>query len=120
MPEINAVLDRIEEMQRQRDAIEVAADATPLDFLCAVFRDPGQPMQRRMKAASEAAQYVHPKLAVVANVEGKDFATRLERAVERSRQARVINAQPMTVEGPSNGPTQRTQMMIPDRRFRRF
>jgi hypothetical protein len=37
----------------------VAASASPLDFLCAVYRDAAQPMNRRLKAASEAAQYVH-------------------------------------------------------------
>jgi hypothetical protein len=50
----------VEEQQRRLDilngeGLQVPADATPLDFLFAIFRDAGQPMHRRMKAASEAA-----------------------------------------------------------------
>jgi hypothetical protein len=40
--------------------MEVAADATPLDFLCAVYRDPRQPIQRRMRAAEAALPFVQP------------------------------------------------------------
>jgi hypothetical protein len=41
-------------------------------------------MTRRLRAAIEAAQFVHPKLAVTATVSGGDFAQRLERAMRRS------------------------------------
>jgi hypothetical protein len=41
-------------------------------------------MTRRLRAAIEAAQFVHPKLAVTATVSGGDFAERLERAMRRS------------------------------------
>src|SRR5689334_10103582 len=99
------------------EGMEVAADATPLDFFFAVFRNPRQPMNRRMKAASEAAQYVHPKLAAVANMSGDDFAAQLERAINRS--AKVINAAPVPqlVEGPPSALEHRPAP--PDRRFRR-
>ena len=60
------------------EAIEVGPDATPLDFLQAIYRSATQPMQRRLKAATEAAQYVHPKLSVTAAL-GGDFADKLER-----------------------------------------
>ena len=40
---------------------------TPLEFLTAVYMNEAVPLQARMKAAIEAAQYVHPKLAAVAN-----------------------------------------------------
>ena len=48
--------------------LEVAPDASPLDFLFAVYRDPQQPMTRRLKAACEAAQYVHPTFKATAMV----------------------------------------------------
>jgi hypothetical protein len=65
--------------------VEVAPDAAPLDFLCAVYRDIRQPMTRRLKAACEAAQYVHPTFKATAMViAGGDFAQRLEAAIERS------------------------------------
>jgi hypothetical protein len=93
-----------EEQQRRLDALngeglEVPADATPLDFLFAIFRDNRQPMHRRMKAAAEAAPYVHPKLAVTAILEGEDFEARLKRAIEQS--GKVIEARPAAqVAGP--------------------
>jgi hypothetical protein len=49
-------------------------------------------MHRRLKAAVEAAPYVHPHLKVQAIVTaGGDFAARLERAIERS-QPKLIEA----------------------------
>ena len=50
-------------------------------------------LKARLKAAIEAAQYVHPKLAVTATVNAGDFADQLEKAIERSR---MIEAKPMT------------------------
>jgi hypothetical protein len=46
------------------EALALPADATPVDFLSAVYRDPAQPMHRRLRAAIEAAPYLHPKLSV--------------------------------------------------------
>jgi hypothetical protein len=37
--------------------------------------------------------FVHPKLSVVATFEGKDFASALDRAIERSARARLIEAE---------------------------
>ena len=87
------------------EAIEVPADATPLDFLQAIYRSATQPMQRRLKAAVEAAQFVHPKLSVTAAL-GGDFADRLDKAFRRS--AKVIEHEPT-----------RPKTMVSDRRFRR-
>jgi hypothetical protein len=63
--------------------LDLGPDATPLDFFCAVFRDPTQPMQRRMRAAEGAAAYMHPKLAVTASISAADFANRLEAEMVR-------------------------------------
>jgi hypothetical protein len=78
----------------EEEGLEVSANATPIDFLCAVYRDPRQPMHRRLKAATEAAPYVHPKLAVTASIEGKDFAVLLENRLKRLNggQTKVIEA----------------------------
>jgi hypothetical protein len=83
---IYQILDRIEGAEE----IAVPANASPLDFLCAVYRDANQPMSRRLRAAIEAAPYAHPKLAVTASI-GPDsgLGRRLEIAIERSRM--VIN-----------------------------
>jgi len=71
------------------EGLAVPPDIEPLDFLLAIMRDPRQPMARRQKAATDDAQYMHPKLGAVAtvNMNGKDFASMLERATARSRAA---------------------------------
>jgi hypothetical protein len=102
------------------EGLVVAADATPVDFLTAVYRDPQQPMQRRLRAAAEAAQYMHPQLKATAIVNGGDFAQRLDKAVARSAgvKVKVIEARPEpptpVVEIKPYVPT------VPDRRYRRF
>jgi hypothetical protein len=106
---VDEVLDQIEAQQ----AIELAPDATPLDFLTAVYRDTRQPMQRRLRAAAEAAPYVHPKLMATAHVDGKDFASLLD-----ARIAQLSEAKPLAVESkPTTDAT--LKPMVPDRRFRR-
>jgi hypothetical protein len=73
------------------DTIEVPADASPMDFLRAVYLDPKQSLPTRLKAAIAAAGYAHPKLAVTAVVqEGGSIADRLEAA--RKRSARILEA----------------------------
>jgi hypothetical protein len=57
---------------------------TPLDFLQAVYLNEGLPLSTRMKAAIEAAPYVHPKLSATAVMSSEDFGDRLERAILRS------------------------------------
>jgi hypothetical protein len=41
----------------------VASGMSPLDFLCAVYRDPKQSMTRRIEAAKCAAPYIHPRIS---------------------------------------------------------
>jgi len=68
------------------EGLEVPEGTEPLDFLKAIYLNTRQPMARRLKAAIEAAQYRHPKLGALAavNMTGKDFASLLERSIERS------------------------------------
>lgn len=77
----------IEREDEPEDGLELGPDETSLDFLRKVYRDPRQPMPRRMAAAKEAAPYEHPKLAVTAinNMSGEDFARLLDRAIARSQ-----------------------------------
>jgi|SRR5215471_582622 len=56
--EINAVLDRIEEAQR---ALLGSRPSTPLEFLQAVYSNEGLPISVRMRAAIEAAPFIHPQ-----------------------------------------------------------
>jgi len=50
------------------------------------------PLPVRLRAAIEAAPYEHPKLTAVAvgHLTGEDFYNRLERAIEASNRAKLI------------------------------
>ena len=75
--------------------VTIGPEGTSLDLLRAVYRDPGQPLTRRMRAAIAAAPYENPKLAVVASMRANDgFAAKLEEAIARSRQVRARKAEP--------------------------
>jgi hypothetical protein len=52
--------------------------------LRAIYTNEKIPLSTRLRAMIEAAPYVHPKLAVTASMEGKDFAALLDRAKERA------------------------------------
>jgi hypothetical protein len=74
----------------------------------------------RIKCAVEALLFVHPKLSVVANVAGKDFAERLEAAIARSG-VTVIEHEPQ-VHAKQIEPPQVDHNVPPhiaDRRFKR-
>jgi hypothetical protein len=116
---IHNVLDRIE----AEAVTEVAPEATSLDLLQAVYRNPDVPLSVRMRAASIAIAYETPKLSVVASVsDPAAFAERLERAIARSGirplmlEAKVIDPKPAPVQ-PGNvaGP-----MVGTDRKMRRL
>ena|SRR5215471_14034927 len=70
--EINAVLDRIEEAQR---ALLGSRPSTPLEFLQAVYSNEGLPISVRMRAAIEAAPFIHPQ----ALRHGADWERRVRR-----------------------------------------
>src|SRR5690348_13172388 len=115
-----------EEQQRRLDqlngeGLEVPEDATPLDFFTTVFRDAGQPMHRRMKAAAEAAQYVHPKLSVQAQLEKQDFAAILEerRRWWQSQQPKLLEAPKVIDAKPSPAEVSAEAMQKPLTTFRR-
>src|SRR5262249_48147548 len=60
-------------------------NASPLDFLMAVVRDDELPLSTRIRAATAALPFVHPKLGVHVTIDGRDLAERLDAAIERSR-----------------------------------
>ena len=85
------------------ELIELAPGKTSLDFLRKVYRSVRQPMSRRMRAAIEALQHEHPRLQATAttNMSGQDFASVLERAIQRSlagKPIKLIEAQAIEVQ----------------------
>jgi hypothetical protein len=73
------------------------------------------PLSVRMRAAIEVLPFIHPKLAVTAQVTENDLATLLDRRLRRMEQAKLIEHQPPPpVE--IKPPLARTV----DRRFRRI
>jgi hypothetical protein len=65
---------------------------TPAPLNQAIYRDPRQPMHRRLRPATECAPYIHPKLSAAAVLIGDDFASKLERAVKRSEKVLELEA----------------------------
>jgi ABC-type glutathione transport system ATPase component len=79
------VMGLMPDLMRPQEAIEVAPDATPLDFLQAVYRSANVALHSRLKAAIEAAQYVHPRLSVTASMSGQNYAELLSKAASECR-----------------------------------
>jgi hypothetical protein len=79
-------------MEVEEEVIELAPHETSLDFLRKVYRSTQQPMSRRMRAAIEALQHEHPRLQAIAttHMSGQDFASALERAIQRSLAGKPI------------------------------
>jgi hypothetical protein len=86
--------------QKTDEAIELEPNATSLTLLQKVYRSPVVALATRMRAAIAAIQFEHPKLAITANVEGGDFAWRLDQAVERSR--KIIETKPIEANTTAN------------------
>jgi hypothetical protein len=73
------------------DGLELGPDANSLDFLQAVYRNAALPLSTRLRTALGAIQFEVPRLAVTAVLnQGDDFATRLDRCIERARETRML------------------------------
>jgi len=85
---LKTVDETLSRFDDEPELIELAPHETSLDFLREVYRSVNQPMSRRMRAAIEALQHEHPRLqaTAIANMSGQDFASVLERAIQRAQQ----------------------------------
>ena len=85
------------------------AGITPLEYLCALFRDDEQPLPVRLDAAKAAAPFMHPRLtAIEAKVVEKRYSdmTPEERRAEYERivaQARQVIAEARAKEAVIEG-----------------
>jgi hypothetical protein len=112
--EIATVLDRLE--LQQAKALELRPDATSLELLQKVYRNPTIPLPTRIRCAMACLPFEHPKLAVTAVVNEQDFATLLDRRLKRiaELEATPINASKPEIEVKPPMPR------LADRRYRRF
>jgi|SRR6516162_3976149 len=88
--------------EAQRDPLDIGPNATALDLMQAIYRNPGQELYVRMRAASIAIAYESPKLIAQAVLTAGSFAELLDKAIERSNSCRLIEAQP--IAEPNGGP----------------
>ena len=72
---------------------------TSLQLLQTVYRDRKQPLNVRVRCAVEALAHEYPRVSAVqvSHMNGQDFASALERAIERSKKPLPLPA-PKTIE----------------------
>jgi hypothetical protein len=102
---IEAHQRRIEELD-EHEQITLAPNEGELEFWDKIMRSPRQPMQRRMKAAELGAQYKYAKLGAIAvgSMNGKDFASMLERAIRASgKEAEVKQIESRAITSEKSG-----------------
>src|SRR5262249_49954968 len=65
---------------------------TALEYLQSIYRNPMEETGKRIRAATEALPHESPRMASVAvgHFTGQDFATRLEKAIDASNRAKLI------------------------------
>ena len=73
-------------MKEEQEVIAEQEDA--LAFLRSVYQNEKVPLPVRMRAAQIAIEYERPRLAMTAQINGEDFASRMERAIEASNRAK--------------------------------
>jgi len=111
----------IEADQKRLDVPELIPEDGPeretsLQLLQNVYRNRKQPLNVRVRCAVEALAHEYPRVSAVAvsHMNGQDFASALERAIQRSKSPLVLNAP--TVHEPV--PAQ--EMKKPFQRYRRY
>jgi hypothetical protein len=88
---------------------------TSLQLLQAIYRDKKRPLNVRVRCAIEALPFENPKVSAVAisHMTGNDFASALDRAIERSKAPLALNAPAIIEHDPA-------ELKKPNARYRRF
>jgi len=77
------------------EVVVIDPNLSPMDYLLARLRDPTTEEHARTRIAIALLPFTVPKLHATAHIEmGQDFASKLERAVARSDNVRLISARP--------------------------
>jgi hypothetical protein len=99
---MNEILPGFAMLLDTEEAAEYEVQGDPpknaLALLQSVYRNSDHPLSVRLRAAIGALPYENPRLSAVAlgSLNGEDFASQLDRAIERSDKAPLmINARPL-------------------------
>jgi hypothetical protein len=89
---------------------------TSLQYLQSIYRDENRPDSMRIRCAVEALPYENPRVSAVAvtHMNGQDFASALDRAIERSKQPVPLLNGPAPPELPAE------ELKQPMQRLRRY
>ena len=87
-------------MQEEPEQPSLSKDIRALDLLQMVYRGELKASPQQMRAAIESLPYENPKLSEVAvgHLTAQDFYSRLERAINRSERARLIDGRAIGIE----------------------
>ena len=109
---VDEVLNRIEQ---QKEEPQLPGGIMALPLLQMAYRGKVKLTPQQARCAIEALPYENPKLSAVAHghFDGTDFASRLERAIERSKSPLALNAPAAIERDPS-------ELKKPNARYRRF
>jgi hypothetical protein len=95
-----------------------------LEFLQDIYNDPKQSTSTRMRAAIECLPFENPKVSAVAisHMDGQDFASALDRAIERSGIKPIPPPKVIEHHAPPELPAEELKGRMPHYRnnFRRF
>jgi hypothetical protein len=84
----------------QQQPQSIPEDISALTLLQMVYREAVKVSAQQMRAAIESLPYENPKLSAVAfaSMSERDFAVRLERCIERSNRAKLIEARAINAD----------------------
>jgi len=93
-------------MEYKEAKVEIGEVQSSLELFQKIYRNPDLPLHTRMRAAIAAKDHEHPKLIATAIVNEGSFAALLDKAIQRSNGAKVINHEGSPSNGLSENPLQ--------------
>jgi predicted DNA-binding protein (UPF0251 family) len=101
--------------------LELPPNATSLDLLRAIYRNPHAELTMRIRCAMACLQFEHAKLGVTVQVSEQGFAELLDRRLKKLAAMEQNGSKAIAIDGPKPEVEIRPPMpRIADRRYRRF